>query len=424
LRINNRWFQLTASLLAMIMIANLQYSWTLFVEPLRQGHGWRLSDVQWAFSLFILLQTWVQPVDGWLIDRLGPRVFISVAGVLCGAGWAGMGIAATLPALYVLYCLAGVGAALVYSGAIGSALKWFSRQRGLAVGITAAGFGGGTALFIPAIAFLLRQYGFRAAFIWTGVFQGLVILIVAQFLRHPHADAEDADARFTGPPRKPASRPENDCSTADMLRTPRFYVLYCMFLLMATGGLMVTAQTGPMASAWHVSAVALWPGVIVSAVALSTFLNPLANGGSRILWGWASDRLGRELTMGVAFLLQACCLLLVLTLGRLSGGWFALTLVLTFFTWGEVFSLFPAVVGDYFGSRSATSNYGVMYTAKGISAIIGGGIAARLYEQFGSWSAPLYGSAALALIAAVLAFGLRGAAPQHKPVTLASAAVD
>src|SRR5438552_16828272 len=98
----------------MIMIANLQYAWTLFVTPLQDGTGWKVSEIQWAFTLFILFQTWVQPLDGWLIDRLGPRGFISAAGLLCGFGWAGLGYATTLPMLYTLYCTAGVGAAFVY----------------------------------------------------------------------------------------------------------------------------------------------------------------------------------------------------------------------------------------------------------------------------------------------------------------------
>src|SRR6478736_9422319 len=188
MRINNKWFQLSASLIAMIMIANLQYSWTLFVGPLQKGTGWKLSDVQFAFTLFILFQTWVQPFDGWLIDRLGPRGFISAAGVLCGLGWAGMGYARSLPMLYALYCLAGAGAAFVYSGSIGSALKWFKERRGLAAGIIAAGFGGGTALFIPIISSTIASRGYQTAFIATGMFQGLVIVLVAQFLRHPHAE--------------------------------------------------------------------------------------------------------------------------------------------------------------------------------------------------------------------------------------------
>src|SRR5215510_6134452 len=185
---NNRWFQLSASLVAMIMIANLQYAWTLFVEPMRAANGWALQPVQDAFTWFILFQTWVQPLDGWLIDRLGPRWFISAAGLLCGLGWAGMGYATSLPMLYVLYCAAGTGAAFVYSGSIGSALKWFKERRGLASGIMAAGFGGGTALFIPIISSMIASRGYQATFLATGILQGLVILIVAQFLRHPPAE--------------------------------------------------------------------------------------------------------------------------------------------------------------------------------------------------------------------------------------------
>src|SRR5690242_15976966 len=154
----------------MIMIANLQYSWTLFVEPMRQSTGWKLSDIQWAFTLFILFQTWVQPVQGFLIDRLGPRIFITIAGVLCGIGWTGLGLVHSLPALYVLYVTAGIGAALVYGGCMGSALKWFTTDRGLASGLCAAGFGGGTALFIPFIASMIKGSGYRSAFLYTGIF--------------------------------------------------------------------------------------------------------------------------------------------------------------------------------------------------------------------------------------------------------------
>src|SRR5690606_4750077 len=167
--IENRWFQLCGSLLAMIMIANLQYAWTLFVEPIHAYHGWRLSDIQFGFTLFILFQVWTQPLDGWLIDRLGPRGFVSAAGLLCGAGWGGMGYASSLPMLYALYCVAGVGAAFVYSCSIGLALKWFKQGRGLASGILAAGFGGGAALFIPIIASIIATHGYRAAFVVTGI---------------------------------------------------------------------------------------------------------------------------------------------------------------------------------------------------------------------------------------------------------------
>src|SRR5213083_2424157 len=174
MNIHNRWFQLGAALVAMIMIANFQYGWTLFVRPIQQGTGWNLSDIQWAFTLFILFQTWVQPCQGWLIDRMGPRVFITVSGVLCGIGWGGLGVVHSLSMLYALYTIAGIGAALVYGGSIGLALKWFKERRGLASGIMAAGFGGGAALFLPLITSIITKSGYQQAFVTTGLLQGAV----------------------------------------------------------------------------------------------------------------------------------------------------------------------------------------------------------------------------------------------------------
>src|SRR5262249_18200899 len=182
---NNPWFQLVASLISMVMIANLQYAWTLFVGPIQDANHWGLSDVQLAFTIFINFQTFVQPADGWFIDKVGPRKFITVAGILCGVGWSALAYATSLPQLYFFYAVAGIGAAFVYSGAIGGALKWFPNRRGLASGVIAAGFGGGTAFFIPIIKHLIDTGTYRTAFLYTGIFQGLVIAIVAQFLRHP-----------------------------------------------------------------------------------------------------------------------------------------------------------------------------------------------------------------------------------------------
>jgi MFS transporter, OFA family, oxalate/formate antiporter len=393
--IRNRWFQLVASLVAMIMIANLQYAWTLFVPALQTARHWRLSDIQFAFTLFILFQTWVQPLDGWFIDRLGPRGFISAAGLLCGLGWAGMGYATTLPMLYVLYCAAGAGAAFVYSGCIGSTLKWFTERRGLAAGIMVAGFGGGTALFIPFINSAIQTRGYRAAFLSTGLLQGIVIVAMAQVLRHPPAEPAAAVASSGG---LPSGR--RQFTTLEMLRTRRFYVLYAMFVMMATGGLLVTANAGPISRSWGFSA---------SVLALAATLSPLANAASRIVWGWASDGIGRETTMMIAFVANAASLVLVLVAGQISGGWFVFTAVLVYFTWGEIYSLFPPTTADYFGTRDATSNYAVLYTAKGTASIIGGWVGALLFERFGSWSVGFYGCAILALAAAGLAAGLRAA---------------
>jgi OFA family oxalate/formate antiporter-like MFS transporter len=401
--INNRWFQLVASLIAMVMIANLQYAWTLFVDPMQKQTGWALSEIQAAFAAFILFQTWVQPLDGWLVDRLGPRWFITAAGLLCGLGWAGIGYATSLPMLYTAYCAAGMGAAFVYSCSIGSALKWFKERRGLASGIMAAGFGGGTALFIPIIQSLIASRGYQSTFVITGLFQGLVILIVAQFLRHPPVQPVAAPA---APASTGSQIGKRQFTTMEMLRTPQFYLMYLAFVLMATGGLLVTANAGPIARSWGFSA-----GVLTLAATLS----PLANGGARIFWGWASDRLGRETTMVLTFVLQAVCLASVVTLGQVSGALFAATLVAVYFTWGQIYSLFPSTSADYFGTRNATSNYAVLYTAKGVASIIGGWFGALLYEQSGSWVSGFYGSALMALIAAGIAIKLRSSSVAPKP---------
>ncbi len=400
----SRWIQLVGSLVAMIMIANLQYAWTLFVEPLQAATGWKLSDIQWGFTLFIIFETWVMPIEGWLIDRMGPRFFITIAGVLCGFGWTAMGFAKSLGQLYLYYSIAGVGAAFVYSGSIAAALKWFPDRRGLASGIIAAGFGSGSAAFIPVIASLIKQHNYQTAFLYTGVAQGIVILLAAQILRNPGPEFAYSKASMKSALAQ-VRRSGDQFTTGEMLRSPHFYALYAMFVMMATGGLMITAQAGPLAKEWGISLAALTTALTLSRV---------ANGASRIFWAWVSDRLGRETTMFVGFLLQALALLSVSLVGRSSGVSFAITLTLVFFTWGEVFSLFPSITGDYFGSRNAASNYSFLYSAKGVSSIIGGRLMALLFEKFGSWSGAFYASAVLALLSGLMALGLRLAPPPKK----------
>ncbi len=352
--------------------------------------------MQYAFTLFVLFQTWVQPLDGWFIDKFGPRMFITTAGILCGIGWTAMGYATTLPQLYFFYVLAGIGAAFVYSGCVGSAVKWFPNRRGVASGIIAAGFGGGTALFIPIITYLIKARTYKGAFLFTGILQGVVITIAAQFLRHPGPDFVPAKA--TGIVKTRARKNTTQFSSAEMLKTPQFYMLYVMFVAMATGVMLITTNASQFVKSW---------GLAAAALTFATALSPVANGASRIFWGWLSDRTGRELAMTVAFFLQTLCLLALVTVGRTSGTMFTITLVLIFFTWGEVFSLFPATLGDYFGSQNATSNYGLLYSAKGVATIIGVAVATNIYERFNSWDAVIYGSAALAIFAAVLSIALR-----------------
>jgi OFA family oxalate/formate antiporter-like MFS transporter len=396
---SKRWIQFGSALVCMIMIANLQYAWTLFVGPLQKAHtDWSLTAIQFAFTLFIFLETWITPVEGWLIDRMGPRLFLSIGGLLVAIGWTGMGYAQNLTQLYVLYGVAGVGAAFVYSGSIATALKWFPDMRGTVSGFITAGFGAGAALFIPTIiAPLLARSGYQKAFFYTGIFQGLLIILAAQVLHNPGPDFHVSPAA-----KKPVSarirRNSQQFNSGQMMLTPHFWILYVAFVLTSVGGLMITAQASPVGKTLKIAAWA-----IVAAVSWSR----VANGLGRIIWGGFSDLVGREMAMVIPFTLQALCLVGVLTVGKLSNTWFIVMMILVYFTWGSMFSLFPAIIGDYFGPNNATSNYGFLYTAKGVASIYGGLIAAWLFARYGSWNVPVYWTAGLTLVSAGLVLALR-----------------
>ena len=265
-------FQLIAAMIAMVMIANLQYAWTLFVGPMRAATMWERSQVQAAFTLFIFLQTFVQPFDGWLMDRMGPRFLITIAGVLCGVGWSLMGYADTLTQLNIFYAIAGIGAAFVYSGCVGSALKWYPTRRGFAAGLIAAGFGGGAGLFNYVIQqYLIPTYGYKTTFVITGVIQGAIITLVAQFLRHPDSTFIPPKAVAGAAPAK-SRRNTESFSTQEMLTKPHFYFLYVMFVMVAAGGLYLTANQADIATEWGMAGM----------IATIATIGPLANGASRI----------------------------------------------------------------------------------------------------------------------------------------------
>lgn len=389
----NRWFRLAAAVIAMIMIGNLQYAWTLFVQPMMSATGWKLSEVQWGFSFFVAVMTWSMPLSGWLIDRLGPRTFMTMAGVLCAIGWCGLGYAQSLPQFYTLYSIAGLGNSFVYCCSTALGLKWFPDKRGVASGIIAAGYGSGAAFFNPGFGYLIRTEGHQGTFLYTGLVLGAVVLVAGQFLKYPPDGFIQA-----APNVKPQIRRQTEQFTSwEMLRTPQFYVLYLMMLAIGIGGLMATAQVAPVGRNFGVGAAAM-------TIALS--LNPLGNGMARIGWGWVSDSFGRERTMALAFGLQAILLASVVTVGRMGDVWFVVTMALVFLTWGELYVLFPTVSADMFGARNAASNYAFLYSTKGVSSILAGGLAAKLFEGTGTWNYAFYGSACLALCSALGALGL------------------
>ncbi|GAB6173012.1 oxalate/formate MFS antiporter [Paradesulfitobacterium aromaticivorans] len=383
--LGNRWVQLISAVIAMIMIANLQYAWTLFTPSLKTAFGTSLTAIQFGFTLFIWFETFAQPIEGYLLDRFGPRMFFTAAGVMVGVGWTGMGLVESLKGLYFFYALAGLGAGFIYGGSVAVAIRWFSDKRGLAAGIIAAGFGAGSAPFIPIIGSIIEKSGYQAAFISTGIFQGLVILIVAQLLRYPpgnqkhaaHAQVDDSD-------------PNRGFKPWEVLRQPQFYLIYIMFLFMTIGGLMLTANAKPFAKD---------VGVIQYFVILGVTIDRIGNGGGRIFWGWLSDKFGRENIMFIGFTLNAIFTATFPFFGT-SGWGYVIWMFLIMGTWGELFSLFPSLNADRFGTTFAASNYGLLYSAKGFGGILGGVVATAIASTYG-WTVVFVGSGVLAFASAL-----------------------
>jgi len=405
----NRWRQLAIGVACMVLIANLQYAWTLFVRPMHEAHGWTIAGIQLAFSIFVALETWLTPLAGWVADRLGPRLgpraVASTGGVLVAIGWIVNARAGSLPALYLGAILSGAGGGAVYATAVGNAAKWFPDKRGLAIGLTAAGFGAGAALTIIPIRLVIAGGGYGAAFFWFGLIQGGIILAIAQFLRAPSRPDRVPAANLA---KVPQSR--RSYGPRAVLGSPVFWILWVMFVLIAAAGLMVTAQLAPIARAYHVSGVVILLGGSVLTVAL--IIDNVLNGLARPFFGWVSDHIGRPYTMAIAFTLGAVSYWLLGTLG--SNPWlFVLFAGMIFFTWGEIFSLFPSMCTDLFGPQFATANASLLYTAKGAAAFLVP-LANVLSASTGGWHGVFVLAALMNAVVVVAALTiLRGAAARH-----------
>ncbi len=400
-RILNRWIQLIAGIVAMAAIANLQYAWTLFTGPLTKSLNVTLAAVQVAFAAFVLTETWLVPFEGYLVDRIGPRLMLAVGGVLVGLGWIGAGKAATVTALITWYAIGGIGAGVVYGASIGNALKWFPDHRGLCVGLTAGAYGVGTALTVAPIAHMMRISGYAHTFIIWGYIQGAVVMLCALFVAKPPAgwkppDWEHKEALIKAHVHSSAL----DMTPGQMVHTGSFWLIYVMMTIIAFGGLVVTAQLSPIAKFYHVDKVVLAFGM--SALVLAIEVNRILNGVTRPFWGWVSDHIGRENTMFIAFMLEALAVFGLLQLVS-RPVWFILLSGLAFFAWGEIFSLFPAITGDLFGKTWATTNYGIVYTAKGLASVFAGPVAAMAKARAGSWMPVFWVMIACDVVAALMA---------------------
>ncbi len=305
-----RWGQLIFGIICMVMIANLQYGWTLFVNPIDQKYHWGRAAIQVAFTIFVLTETWLVPFEGYLIDKFGPRVMVCGSGVLVAVAWIINSVADSLFLLYLGAAIGGIGAGVIYGASVGNALKWFPDRRGLAAGLTAAGFG--------------------------------------------------------------------------------------------AGGLMAIAQLAPIANDYKIASVPVSIlGLTLPALTFALTIDRVLNGICRPFFGWVSDHVGRENTMFIAFFVEGLGIYALLYFAD-NPVLFVVLSGTVFFAWGEIYSLFPATCTDIYGRKFATTNYGMLYTAKGTASLLVP-LANVLTNATGSWHAVFYVAAILNIVAAVMA---------------------
>jgi MFS transporter, OFA family, oxalate/formate antiporter len=392
-----RWNQLFFGIICMVLIANLQYGWTLFVNPINKAHGWSIASIQLAFSIFIALETWLTPIEGWIVDvlgaRRGPKLVVAFGGVMVALGWIVDAYAQSLEMLYFGAVLAGTGGGAIYATCVGQAVKWFPDRRGLAVGLTAAGYGAGAALSVVPIREVINSSGYEAAFFWFGLIQGGIVFIVAWLLRAP----DPGEMAGVGVPK--VQQTTRTYTPAQALATPVFWLLYVMFVMVSASGLMATAQIAPIAQDFGIGDVVVFFGATTLSAAL--IIDNVCNGAARPLFGWISDHIGREYTMAIAFGLGGIAYWLLGSLG--SAPWaFVLFAALIFLTWGEIFSLFPSTCTDTFGAKFATVNLSLLYTAKGASAFLVP-VANIIKSATGSWHMVFVATAIMNFVVVALA---------------------
>jgi OFA family oxalate/formate antiporter-like MFS transporter len=396
--LRNRWLQLGLGIVGMIMIANLQYGWTLFVNPIQDQFHWSKAAIQVAFTTFIFVETWFVPAEGFLIDRFGPARITVVGGVLVALSWVLDSVATSLWGFYFAAAIGGVGGGIVYGAMVGQALKWFPDKRGLAAGLTAGGYGAGAALTIVPMAQMIAHSGFQHTFFVFGLVQGGALALIGLLLRAPRKGEMTLASSS-----KAVSQSAQDFTPAQVLRQPLFYVVYVTMLCVAAGGLMASAQLAPIAKDYGVDKVPV--GLLaftLPALQWALVMDRVLNGLARPTFGWISDRIGRENTMLIAFSLEAAAIFLMIRFAA-NPLLFVLLSGLLFFAYGEIFSLFPSLSADTWGKKFATTNYGFLYTAKGTAALLVpfGNV---LKDATGSWTPVFEIAMALNIAAALLAF--------------------
>lgn len=398
-----RWMQLLLGLIAMMAISSPQYVWALYTQHLTASLGATLAEIQVTFSVLIVLQTFLSPLQGYLIDKFGPKRLLSVGAALTGLSWIATAYVDSVWGLYLTYgMMGGIGTGIIYVGVVGMMVQWFPDYRGFATGIVAAGYGFGAVVTTLPISRSLSSQGFEQTLILYGFIIGAVGILAALGMRRPNGNGVPRAALATAAASKAVIETVRSFTPKEMLRNPIFWLLFVMMTMMSTTGLMVISQMGAIARDFGVADVLVFG---IAALPLALTVDRITNGLTRPFFGWVSDKIGREYTMFIAFSLEGAAITLWYFMAH-DPFWFVVLSGVVFFGWGEIFSLFPSTLTDTFGTKHATTNYGFLYMAQGVGSILGGPVAALLYTSTGSWAAVFTVVVVMDVLTAILAIAV------------------
>ena len=387
-----RWQPLVGGVL-MNLALGVIYAWSVFVAPFGEDFGWNRTQVSVVFTIAILsVGSWFV-VAGFLQDRFGPQRVAAFGGILYALGFYLASQTDSLIWLYITFgAIAGAGNGFGYAIPIPVCSKWFPDRRGLAVGLVVGGYGAGSGIYGPlAREVLIPAYGWQGTMQISAAVFLVMTLVAAWLLRNPPAGYKPptaAPAPAAGAPAAAAAPVGHDFATGEMVRTPTFYLLWIAYCLGAAAGLMVISQLVPVGEAAGLGAAA----------GLGLTIGAIGNTGGRVLSGWMSDTFGRLNTLRLMVLLSAVALpLFFLLAGQVA--LFYLLLIVIYYCYGTLLSVFASTCADFYGTRNMGVNYGLLFSAWGVAGIVGPVIAGRVFDATGTYEVAFYVAAALSVVA-------------------------
>jgi OFA family oxalate/formate antiporter-like MFS transporter len=381
------------------------YAWSVFVAPLEKEFGWKRADTSQVFTWAVVVFAIAFILAGRLQDKKGP-FFVSLTGcILLTIGFLLSARTQSLGYLiFVFGVIVGIGNGFGYATPIPVMAKWFPDKRGLAVGLAVAGYGGGSAIFGPmANLWLIPKYGWRTTFVVLGVIFFFMTLVGSLLLKNPPVGYRPPG--WAPAPAAKAAATTHEFAPGETLRTPTFYFMWVAYALGTSAGLMVISQLIPFAKSVGVAAEAL--------AAISLVIGAVGNASGRIFSGWMSDALGRLNVLRLMIGISAVAMfILPHTGGVMEVPIFLYIMVfVVYWCYGTQLSVNASTTSDFWGTKNAGINYGLLFTAWGVAGIIGPRIGGKLFDRFGNYKAAFYTAAVLAIVALLFEFMARRPTP-------------